>query len=104
MSEKGKLIIISAPSGAGKTTIVKHLLESGLGLSFSVSATTRHIRGSERNGIDYFYLSVPEFIEKIVPKLIEAGANIIGGCCGTTPEHIKVINNIILKLISENAN
>lgn len=46
----------------------------------------------------------PEFIEKIVPKLIEAGANIIGGCCGTTPEHIKVINNIILKLISENAN
>lgn len=46
----------------------------------------------------------PEFIEKIVPKLIEAWANIIGGCCGTTPEHIKVINNIILKLISENAN
>ena len=65
MSEKGKLIIISAPSGAGKTTVVKHLLESGLGLSFSVSATTRHIRGSESNGIDYFYLSVPEFKKKI---------------------------------------
>jgi guanylate kinase len=62
---KGKLIIISAPSGAGKTTIVRHLLNSGLNLSFSVSATTRPARGSERNGIDYFYLSVPEFKMKI---------------------------------------
>jgi guanylate kinase len=62
---KGKLVIISAPSGAGKTTIVKHLLESGLGLSFSVSATTRPVRGTEKNGVDYFYMSVPEFRKKI---------------------------------------
>jgi guanylate kinase len=60
-----KLIIISAPSGAGKTTIVKHLLESGLNLSFSVSATTRPIRGQERDGVDYFYLSVEEFKKRI---------------------------------------
>lgn len=58
---KKKLVIISAPSGAGKTTIVKHLLESGLNLSFSVSATTRPIRGNEKDGVDYFYLSVTEF-------------------------------------------
>ncbi len=61
----GKLVIISAPSGAGKTTIVKHLLESGLNLSFSVSATTRPIRGNEKDGVDYFYLSVPEFKKRI---------------------------------------
>jgi guanylate kinase len=62
---KGKLVIISAPSGAGKTTIVKHLLGSGLNLSFSVSATTRPKRGAEKDGIDYFFLSVPEFKKRI---------------------------------------
>jgi guanylate kinase len=61
----GKLVIISAPSGAGKTTIVKHLLESGLNLSFSVSATTREIRGEEQDGVDYFYLSVDEFKKRV---------------------------------------
>jgi guanylate kinase len=60
-----KSVIISAPSGAGKTTIVKHLLDSGLNLSFSVSATTRPLRGNEKDGVDYFFLSVPEFRKKI---------------------------------------
>jgi guanylate kinase len=64
-SMERKLVIISAPSGAGKTTIVKHLLESGLNLSFSVSATTRPLRGTEKDGDDYFYLSVQEFKKKI---------------------------------------
>ena len=62
---EGKLIIISAPSGAGKTTIVKHLLDSGLNLSFSVSATTRALRGNEMDGVDYFFLTVQEFKKKI---------------------------------------
>jgi guanylate kinase len=61
----GKLVIISAPSGAGKTTIVKHLLDSGLKLSFSVSATTRPKRGNETDGEDYFFLTVKEFKKKI---------------------------------------
>jgi guanylate kinase len=61
----GKSVIISAPSGAGKTTIVKHLLESGLNLSFSVSATTREIRGQEQDGVDYFFLPIQEFRRKI---------------------------------------
>jgi guanylate kinase len=62
---KGKLVIISAPSGAGKTTIVRHLLESGLKLSFSVSATTRQPRGNEVDGVDYFFITVPEFKKRI---------------------------------------
>jgi guanylate kinase len=62
---EGKLVIISAPSGAGKTTIVRHLLDSGLNLAFSVSATTRSARGNEEDGIDYFFMSVPEFRRRI---------------------------------------
>jgi len=62
---EGKLVIISAPSGAGKTTIVKHLLDSGLNLAFSVSATTRPIRGNETDGEDYFFLTVQEFKKKV---------------------------------------
>jgi guanylate kinase len=65
MKMKGKLVIISAPSGAGKTTIVKHLLDSGLNLAFSVSATTRSLRGNEKDGVDYFFLTVDEFRKKI---------------------------------------
>lgn len=61
----GKLVIISAPSGAGKTTIVNHLLLKGLDLRFSVSATTRSPRGKEENGREYFFLSVSDFKEKI---------------------------------------
>jgi guanylate kinase len=62
---KGKLVIISAPSGAGKTTIVKHLLDGGLNLAFSISATTRKMRDNETDGKDYYFISVEQFREKI---------------------------------------
>ena len=59
---KGKAIVFSAPSGAGKTTIVRHLLEnSGLSLGFSVSATSRDPRGVEQDGIDYYFKSIEAF-------------------------------------------
>ena len=61
----GKLIIFSAPSGSGKTTIVKYLLESGLPLEFSVSACSRAPREGEVNGKDYYFLTVDEFKKKI---------------------------------------
>ncbi|NTW23492.1 MAG: guanylate kinase [Lentimicrobium sp.] len=60
-----KLIIVSAPSGAGKTTIVKHLLSCFPDLAFSVSATTRAIRAGEVHGKDYFFISELEFKERI---------------------------------------
>jgi guanylate kinase len=62
---EGKLVIISAPSGAGKTTIVKHLLKSDLNLEFSVSATTRPPRAGERDGEDYYFLSIEEFRRRV---------------------------------------
>ena len=62
----GKLIVFSAPSGSGKTTIVKHLLtQNNLPLAFSVSATTRAPRPNETDGKDYYFLSVDEFKSKI---------------------------------------
>lgn len=63
--QKGKLIIVSAPSGAGKTTLVKHLLNSFSQLEFSVSCATRKPRPNETNGKDYYFISVEDFRAKI---------------------------------------
>lgn len=65
MSNKGKLIIFSAPSGSGKTTLVKHLREVMPELEFSVSATSRQPREGEVNGVDYHFISPDTFREKI---------------------------------------
>ena len=62
---QGKLIIITAPSGSGKTTICRHLLEVLPQLKFSVSATTRNMRDGEIDGKDYYFLSNKNFEEKI---------------------------------------
>lgn len=61
MSKQGKLVIITAPSGAGKTTIGKYLLEQLPQLKFSVSATTRAARENEKEGVDYYFMSEEEF-------------------------------------------
>lgn len=62
---KGKLIIFSAPSGAGKTTIVQYLLTKIPRLEFSVSACSRGKRKDETQGVDYYFISVDEFKKKI---------------------------------------
>ncbi|MDR0939042.1 MAG: guanylate kinase [Mediterranea sp.] len=105
----GKLIIFSAPSGSGKSTIISYLLKQPLNLSFSISATSRPPRGTERDGVEYFFLSPDEFRRRIadgefleyeevyrdryygtlkrqVEKQLEAGQNVVfdvdvvGGC------------------------
>ena len=68
MTKEGKLIIFSAPSGAGKTTIVHHLLKKVPELEFSISATTRNARGEEVNGKDYYFISKEEFLHRIAKK------------------------------------
>ncbi len=63
--EKGKLLVFSAPSGGGKTTIVRYILKKFPELVFSVSATTRKKRATEVEGKDYFFISEEEFKKKI---------------------------------------
>src|SRR5688500_15607500 len=66
---EGKLIIFSAPSGAGKTTIVKRLLEKyGDKIAFSISASTREPRAGEVDGTDYYFISKEEFLHRIAKK------------------------------------
>jgi len=65
-AKEGKCIIFSAPSGAGKTTIVRALLAEIEYLSFSISACSRAPRGKEKSGVDYYFISVEEFQAKIL--------------------------------------
>lgn len=60
-----KVVIFSAPSGSGKSTIINYLMQQGLNLHFSVSATSRPPRGTEQNGVEYYFLSPEEFKEHI---------------------------------------
>ena len=105
----GKLIIFSAPSGSGKSTIINYLLTQNLNLAFSISATSRPPRGTEKHGVEYFFLTPEEFRQRIennefleyeevykdryygtlkaqVEKQLEAGQNVVfdvdvvGGC------------------------
>ena len=64
-SYQNKIIIITAPSGAGKTSITRHLLEIFPQLAFSISAATREARYYEKNGKDYYFMSLQEFRQKI---------------------------------------
>lgn len=61
----GKLIIFSAPSGSGKSTIINYLLQQSLRLRFSISATSRAPRGTEQNGVEYYFLTPEEFKARI---------------------------------------
>ena len=62
---RGKLIILSAPSGSGKTTIIQYILAKNLPVQFSISATSRLPRGDEKDGVEYYFLSPEQFKEKI---------------------------------------
>lgn len=61
----GKLIIFSAPSGSGKSTIINYLLTQNLNLAFSISATSRPPRGTEKDGVEYFFLTPDDFRTRI---------------------------------------
>ena len=60
-----KVIIFSAPSGSGKSTIINYLMQQGLNLHFSISATSRPPRGQEQHGVEYFFLTPEEFRQHI---------------------------------------
>jgi guanylate kinase len=95
MSFEGKLIIFSAPSGSGKTTIVKHLLATNPDLGFSISACTRDKRGrNEVNGKDYYFLSPEEFKQRIDNnEFVEWEQVYVGAFYGTLKSEIERVWN-----------
>jgi guanylate kinase len=93
-NRNGKLIIFSAPSGSGKTTIVRYLLNRGLPLEFSISACTREPRENEKYGRDYYFISVNEFKKKVRNKeFIEWEEVYPGKFYGTLKSELKRIWN-----------
>lgn len=91
---KGKLVIFSAPSGSGKTTIVRHILERIPRMVFSVSATSRKKRDNEINGKDYYFLSPEEFRQKIADKeFIEWEEVYPGQYYGTLKQDVERLRN-----------
>lgn len=82
--KKGKLLIFSAPSGSGKTTLVNHLLAEIPNIAFSVSATTRAPRGEEQNGVEYYFISIEEFMQRVEnDEFLEWQEVYPGRCYGT---------------------
>ena len=79
-SKDKKVIIFSAPSGSGKSTIVSHLLGLGLGLEFSVSATSRAPRGQEQDGREYYFFSPEEFKRRIDAGEFLEWEEVYAGC------------------------
>ncbi len=88
----GKVIIFSAPSGSGKTTIVKQLLERYPQLEFSVSATSRAPRGTERDGADYYFLTQEAFMQAVAEnRFVEWEEVYQGTCYGTLRSELERI-------------
>ncbi len=86
---KGKLYVVSAPSGAGKTTLIKEVLRCFKTLSYSVSHTTRTPRNNEQQGIDYYFITQEEFKEKINQNYWLEWAVVHGNYYGTSKDFIK---------------
>ena len=99
-SENGKLIIFSAPSGSGKTTIVKRMLQIFPQLEFSISATSRDPRGNECNGVDYYFMTPEQFSKAVArDEFVEWEEVYKGTCYGTLKSELTRIwskGNIII--------
>ena len=65
-SKRGRLLIFCAPSGTGKSTLIQFLMQQGLNMHFSISTTTRAPRGTEQNGVEYFFITPDEFRQHIM--------------------------------------
>jgi guanylate kinase len=86
---RGRLLIISAPSGTGKSTVIRQVLKLRPSLRFSVSATTREKRAGEENGREYHFISRPEFEKMIVNGELFEYAEYVGNYYGTPRKPIE---------------
>ena len=77
----GKLVIFSAPSGSGKTTIVRELLKRFNRFEFSISATSRQPRGQEQDGVDYYFLTNDEFRSRVERDEFVEWEEVYAGTC-----------------------
>ncbi len=89
ISEKPFLIVISAPSGGGKSTILERVLNDFDNIRYSISSTTRQPRGQEKDGQDYFFLNTQEFEAKIAENEFLEYANVFGNYYGTSKKFIQ---------------
>lgn len=89
MENKGKLVVLSGPSGVGKGTIVKKLLKENSSLALSVSATTRSPREGEVHGVHYFYITKEEFEKKIQNNEMLEYTSYNGNYYGTIQSHVE---------------
>ena len=100
--DKGKIFIISAPSGCGKTTLCKKLLDDKLKLAHSISATTRPARKSEKKGVDYFFVSPAEFVAMIDRKEFLEYEENFGHLYGTPKKKVEALlgkgKNVLLSI------
>jgi len=88
-SAPGQLLVLAGPSGAGKTTLAHHLVETFSSAVFSVSTTTRPARGAEKNGVDYFFTDRKEFQERIAGGFFLEYAEVHGHLYGTSSDWVK---------------
>lgn len=89
MGKKGHLFIISAPSGAGKSTILTAILKEDRRLRYSISCTTRPPRGSERDGVHYYFVSDATFRKKIDSRELAEWAEVHGHLYGTSAKFLE---------------
>lgn len=82
--QRGKLVVVAAPSGAGKTSLVKALIEQNPNIDVAVSHTTRNMRPHEQNGVNYHFVSEPEFRELISQGEFIEHAEVFGNLYGTS--------------------
>ena len=107
MKQEGILIIISGPSGTGKSTIVKEFTKRNGDVELSVSATTRKIRPGEEEGKNYFFISEKTFIEKLKQEAFLEYAQVYGNYYGTPRDFVndklRVGKNVLLEIDTEGA-
>ena len=93
VDKNGNLIVISAPSGTGKTTIVKQLMLKNKNIKASVSYTTRNMRPTETNGLDYIFVTLQIFESMIIQNMFLEFADVFGHYYGTpTKETLEALN------------